>query len=157
MIRQQTRGFFLALDQERISTYQTMYYLLIITAGLYLALVASAPPQLIEVTLGPINYLGFLALNIVCPLMTLIGRRIVTLAARRPLGGSNGAFGGAWLQLAGDSGVWGAIIVYIACVINTSVWGQGLYGAFFVLMGVPGGFMFTLRSVRRLMQIRAAE
>jgi hypothetical protein len=53
--------------------------------------------------------------------------------------------------------VWGAIITYIACVINTSLWGQGLYGAFFVLMGVPGGFMFTLRSVRRLLQIRRNE
>ena len=61
------------------------------------------------------------------------------------------------MQFAGDGGVWGLILVYTACLINTTYWGQPLYVTIYFLMGIPGGFMFTLRSMRRLRQIKRRE
>lgn len=142
------------IDAESIRTFQTMYYVLIIAAGLYLLLAASGPPQTIEETLGNPEYKIWLTANIVCPLMTLVGRRVYRLAAAVPPGEPNSARGGAWLQIAGDGGVWAAICIYVLCVFNTSEWGQGLYAVFFVIMGIPGGAMFTLRSVRRVREIK---
>lgn len=156
-MRVQIRAFFQRIDAESISTFQTMYYSLIIFAGLYLALAANAPPQNVEPVMGHWQYHAWLGLNILCPTMTLIGRWLTHRAAAIPAGEANPARGAAWMQLVGDGGVWGAIIIYVACLAETTWWGQGLYGAFFVLMGVPGGFMFTLRSARRLWQIRARE
>lgn len=154
-VKTRWRRFAAALDSESVTTFQTMYYVLIVTAGLYLWLVARIPTQALEETLGSIAYSAWLALNIICPAMSLYGRRLFTVASRIKPGEPNPGLLGAWLQAIGDSGVWGAISIYVACIINTSYWGQSLYASFFVLMGVPGGFMFTLRSWRRICQINA--
>lgn len=156
-LRVRLREFLVDLDEGKIRSYQTMYYVLITVAGVNLMFVADEPPQMLQDSLGPQYYAAWLVLNLVCPPMALFGRWITSRAAKKPPGQPNSAYGAAVLQLAGDGGVWGAIIVYVACVINTTWWGQGLYGAFFVLMGVPGGFMFALRSARRLLQIKRRE
>lgn len=158
--RRKVQRFFRLLDDERIDTFQVMYYVLIVVAGSYLMFVARTAPvgiedqDLLMPILGHPFYEGWCALNIICPMMTLIGRHIGVKAAGLAEGQANSGVGAAWLRLAGDTGVWGAILIYIVCVFNTAWWGQGLYGAFFVMMGVPGGFMFSLRSMRRLMQMR---
>lgn len=153
-IRRQTSRFLASLDDEKIGGFQIMYYWLILSAGMYLLVVASGPPQLIDDTLDSPYYEGWLLLNIFGPIATLVGKRMTTTASGKEPHEKNSAVPGAWLQLTGDLMVWGAICIYILCVFNTQEWGRGIYGAFFVLMGVPGGFMFTLRSWRRIRQIR---
>jgi hypothetical protein len=156
-LRRRLRAFLTAIDAESIASFQAMYYTLIITAGLYLVFAATAPPQNVEPVMGHPQYQWWLGLNIVCPAMSLIGRRLTTRAGKAAPGEPNPGLGAAWMQLTGDAGVWFAIILYVWCVAATSWWGQGLYGAFFVLMGIPGGGMFTLRSFRRLLQIKRRE
>ena len=141
------------LDSETVTSYQTVYYLILATAGVYLWLGARIAPQPLEDTLTPVYYSAWLALNIAAPLSTLYGRRCMTVGARIKPGEPNPTLFGAWMQAAGDSGVWIAVCIYVACVFNTSYWGQALYASFFVLVGVPGGFMFTVRSWRRICQI----
>lgn len=141
------------LDAEKVTGHQTVYYVLMATAGLYLWLGARNPTATLEDTLGPTFYNAWLILNIACPLVSLYGRRLITVASRIRPDEPNPALAGAWLQLAGDGGAWGAVIVYIACIFNTTYWGQAIYPSFFVLMGVPAGFMFTVRSWRRISQI----
>lgn len=151
------RAFLTILDAESIVTFQAMYYTIIASAGLYLWLAADAPPQNVEPVMGHVQYEMWLAMNVICPVMTLVGRRLTSRAAGIDAGEPNPAKGAAWMQFVGDAGVFGCIVIYVTCVAATTEWGAGLYGAFFVLMGIPGGFMFTLRSLRRLFQIKRRE
>lgn len=151
--RRQIRRFGIVVDRELVSDYQKFYYPMIFLSGMYLAFVADEPTMALAVTLGRPFYLCWLGLHLVCPWMTLLGRRIYAKAKTTAPGEPNGALGAAWMQFAGDGGVWGAILIYVFCLFNTAYWGQAIYPSFYLLMGVPGGFMFTYRSFRRLRQI----
>lgn len=154
-LRRRIDKFNLIVDAELIEPFQKfVYYPVIIVFTAYLALVADGPPQAIEDTLGAFPYTVWLILGTFFPALSLFGRHLYNSAAKTAPGEPNSAFGGAWLMLAGDLGVWGAIIGYLACVGNTAWWGQGLWAVGFVLMGVPGGAIFTYRSFRRLRQIK---
>lgn len=156
-LRVRKRRFLADLDAERISSFQSFYYPMIMVAGLYCGFGADAPTAALADTLGRPVYLGWLCLNIACPMSTLLGRRLYAKAATAQPGQPNPAAGAAAMQLVGDGGVWGAILIYFGCFVNTFYWGQGIYPTFFFLMGIPGGFMFTLRSWRRWRQIRSIE
>lgn len=151
------KRFLITLDAERISGFQAFYYPMISFAGVYLWLIADQPTEALLQALGPYVYEGWLTLNIVCPQMTLFGRRLYSKAATVKPGKSNSSYGAAWLQFWGDAGVWGAILIYAACLFNSYFIGQPLYTAFYFLMGIPGGFMFTLRSWRRIHEIHRTE
>lgn len=145
------------LDAESIATFQIMYYTLFTVAGALLIFFPDFNVQYVDQTLGRRHYDAWLAVNLICPSLTLIGRRFTTLAARTAPGKPNSAYGAAWLQLAGDSGVWGNVLVYFVSMILTGLWMKELYTFAFILMGVAGGGMFTARSVRRLIQIEKAD
>jgi hypothetical protein len=143
------------VDAELIEPFQSfVYYPMIILFTAYLAFFADGPPQSVEDTLGTFSYGIWLILGTAFPALSMFGRHLYNSASKTCDGEPNSAYGGAWLMLAGDFGVWGAINGYMACVGNTAWWGQGLWAVGFVLMGVPGGAMFTYRSFRRLRQIR---
>lgn len=151
------RAFIKAVDDERITPFQLIYDIIFVCAGLYLGLVAQVPPQNIEPVMGSMYYDWWLALNIVCPILTQLGRYLTAKAARTPVGEPNPALGAAWLQFTGDFGIWCVVAIYLVCVAQTAYWGQAIYAIFFVFMGVPGGFLFTLRSWRRIHQIGHRE
>lgn len=156
-VLRQRRRFLQNLDEERISSFQTFYYWMIVLAGLYIWLVAEEPTRALLDTLGPGVYEGWVVLNLVCPLMTLIGRKLYNKSADIGEGKPNPAYGAALLQLWGDAGVWSAILIYAGCFFTTFYWGEPLYATFFFLMGIPGGFRFTWRSWRRIRQIHRTE
>lgn len=154
---QRMREFNTLVDAEQIIPFQKyVYYPVITVMTLYLAVGAQAPPQAIEENLSGAYYDAWLALGIAFPPLSLIGRHLYESAPRKN-GDSNSAYGGAVMMLGGDFGVWSAIIVYVICTADTFWWGQGLWAVGFVLMGVPGGGIFTYRSWRRLRQIRRRE
>lgn len=151
---QENRDEFLHdLDEEKIRGFQRMYYIIFTSGGLYLALAATVPVQVMEGVIPHSYYQGWMTVVITCPMLTLVGKSLTKRAAKKGPDDANAAVAAAWMQFAGDGGVWGAILIYIACIIDSTSWGDALFGAFFVLMGVPGGFMFTLRSWRRIHQI----
>lgn len=157
MVIERRRKFYSDLDAESIRQFQTMYYWLIVFAGIY-QIISLGPPEAVASSLGHPYYEFWVLLNILCPPMTLIGRRIFIRVGRDTLPGEpNSSRGAALLMLAGDGGVWGLILIYTACLVNTAYWGQPLYTTIYFLMGIPGGFMFTLRSSRRLVQIKRRE
>jgi hypothetical protein len=142
------------VDAELIVPFQRyVYYPLIISFSLYLAFLADGAPQGVDVTLGHGYYYVWLVLGSVFPALSLFGRYLFEASAKTVDGEPNSAYGGAWLMLGGDFGVWSAILIYLACVINAAWWGQAFWGLGFVFMGVPGGAIFTYRSYRRLRQI----
>jgi len=147
------------VDAELIVPFQRYVYYPVITGmTLYLAVGAAAPPQAIEENLtSDLGYGTWLGLGIAFPVLSLFGRHLYESAQKKQPGESNGAYGGAIMMLGGDFGVWSAIVIYILCTVNTFWWGQGLWAVGFVLMGVPGGGIFTYRSWRRLRQIRRRE
>lgn len=143
------------IDDESIRGYQKWYYPTIIVAGLYCWLGADQPTQALAVTLGQVAYSSWLLLHFLCPPAALIGRWVYDRGER--LGKRDTLYLGARLQLIGDAGVWAAILIYVACLINTTYWGAAIYPSFYLLMGIPGGFRFTLRSWRRLRQLKESS
>lgn len=145
------------VDAELIVPFQKyVYYPIIAIITTYLAFGAVGPPQAIEENLSGLYYGAWLLLGIAFPPLSLLGRRLYEKAPRSD-GDANGAYGGALMMLFGDFGVWSAILIYVTCTVDTFWWGQGLWAVGFVLMGIPGGGIFTYRSVRRLMQIKRRE
>lgn len=140
------------LRKETVEGYQRFYYPMIMTAGLYLWLGADQPTTALRDTLGDHAYNGWLLLHFVCPPVALYGRHRFDTAKIK----ADKLFG-ARLQLLGDGGVWAAICIYVACLANTFYWGQAIYPSFFLFMGVPGGFRFTMRSWQRLRETKELE
>lgn len=144
------------VDAELIVPFQTyVYYPIIIVFSLYLAFFADGKPQGVDQKLGDGAYYCWLALGSLFPALSLVGRRMFNAAAKTAVGEPNSAWGGAYFMLSGDFGVWLGIIIYLACVMDAAWWGQAFWGLGFVLMGIPGGAIFTYRSLRRLRQIRS--
>jgi hypothetical protein len=106
--------------------------------------------------LGEPSYTAWAWIVVVCPPITLIGRRLTNLSTGRAPGDSNPAWGAAWLQFTGDLGVWLAVSVFVYELFrfDRHWWSANLFLLLFLIMGVLGGFMFTVRSVRRLVGVK---
>jgi hypothetical protein len=141
------------LDAESISTFQSMYYVIFTVTSVLLIFFPDFHVQYVSAELGPNYYDAWVLINLICPMLTLIGRRLTTLSAKIEPGRPNPAYGAAWLQLCGDSGVWGNVLVYVSSMVMTGWWAKEIYVFAFLMMGVAGGAMFTARSMRRIMQI----
>jgi hypothetical protein len=157
--RARWRRFELRVDEERAETLQRVYYPMLVVAGLYCWLGSDemTKPLTKMIGEGPLTAFtlgGFIGLHLVCPVLTLIGRRLTARTATIPAGEPNPGVGAALLQLSGDGGILGAILIYFGCIVGSFEWGQPMYTTFYFLMGVPGGFLFTLRSWRRWKQIQ---
>lgn len=142
------------LDREEVRAFQGMYYVVFSLGAVMLLFVpgVDAAAGIVHLMLGSASYTGWAAINLVCPTITLIGRRLTTKAANTRPGESNSAWGAAWLQLTGDSGVWFGVNIFVYEVLrfNPHWWEQNLFLFLFLIMGVGGGAMFTFRSLRRL-------
>lgn len=150
-------GWLRRLDAESISTFQSMYYVVFSITAVLLIFFPDFHVQYVSTVLGRGYYDAWVLVNLICPTLTLIGRRFTTRAAMVRPGEQNFAYGAAWLQLCGDSGVWGNVLVYVGSMIATDWWSKEIYVFAFLLMGVAGGGMFTIRSVRRIVQIKQLE
>lgn len=137
-----------------LNALKWVYYPTFVLAGLYSWFVANEQTRSIRETLGPFTLGGFIALNILMPVIALTGAQMTKRAATKAPGEPNSAAGGAWFQLWGDGGVFAAIVIALLAFIATFQWGQAMYYTFFFLMGVPGGFLFTYRSWRRVRMIK---
>ncbi|MCX8559751.1 hypothetical protein OS122_02410 [Mycolicibacterium mucogenicum] len=154
-LRRRWAAFNALVDAEQIVPFQRyVYYPLIIGFSLYLAFITSEKPQGVDVLLGHSAYHCWLVLGSVFPAASLLGRKLFDSSLNRGPGEPNSAYGGACLMLAGDAGVWAAIVIYLSCLFSEAWWGEALWGTGFVVMGVPGGAIFTYRSWRRMRQIR---
>lgn len=155
--RNRRNGFYAAIDSESMVPFQTMYYYIFIVAGVYLIFLATEQVQAVEPVMGDHQYIIWCWLNIVCPTLSLVGRWVYKRAAGKAPGENNASVAASVLQLTGDFGIWWTVNIYLICFIQTTEFGSAVYGVFFCFMGFPGGFMFTLRSLRRLEQIRHKE
>lgn len=140
-------------SEPRIGSFQWFYYPMLTVIGLYCALVADAQTTSLQ-SIGQWALVGWISLTVACPVLALIGRLLTNHAAKAEPLQPNPGVGGAWLQLTGDGGVWLTILIYFACWVNVFDWGDPLYTTGYFLMGIPGGFLFTLRSIWRLRQTR---
>jgi hypothetical protein len=145
--------FLRRLDTESVTTFQSMYYMVFTVAAAAMVAMPDMHAYYVSVALGRYYYDMWLIATLVCPSLTLFGRWLTTRAAHTPPGKPNGAVGAAWLQLSGDLGVWGTVLVYVASMMATAWWTKELYTFGFMVMGIAGGGMFTLRSARRIHQI----
>lgn len=154
-LRRRWAKFNAMVDLEQIVPFQKyVYYPLIILFSLHLAFFADGKPQGVDRTLGDTAYYCWLVLGSAFPALSLFGRYLFDSSLKIPEGEPNSAYGGASLMLAGDFGVWMAICIYLGCILGAAWWGEAVWGLAFVLMGVPGGGIFTYRSFRRRRQIQ---
>lgn len=145
--------FFETLDAEKVSTFQTMYYWLFVSGALILIFIPQSHVSSMSQTLSKFHYSAWLAVNLVCPVLTLVGRRLTLRSSHVDPGEPNPAYGAAILQLVGDFGVWACVNIYIVSFIQAGTWLQEFTCFVFLVMGVLGGGMFTIRSFRRLVGI----
>jgi hypothetical protein len=144
------------LDTESVATFQTMYYIVFALLGVTL-LIPGVPVQHAHKIMHSLIYTMWIGLQMVCPVITLVGRRVSTKAAAAPAGAPNLSVLGAWLQFGGDWGVWVGVQLWTVSMFFTPWWTHNLFVLYFMFMGVGGGAMFTLRSLRRLLAIRARK
>ncbi len=142
MYRRQARAFLYLLDHEKVELQQTIFYVFMIIDGLYNTFAVSVPVQIIEESLGtvPWAYSAFLAMCILGPALSLLGKRMK---------GDN-AYTGAWCQLVGDIGVFGTTTTYVAATIYTQYWGKGNFAGLFVAASALGSLFFIIRGIRRI-------
>lgn len=145
------------LDREEVRAFQGMYYVLFTVCAGMLIWVPGMSAEYVSITIGGWSYDMWLWLTLCCPSLTILGRQMTVRASYRGPGESNTAYGGACFQLTGDCGVWASIDIYAYGLLETDWWQHHLYTSFFILMGVLGGGMFTLRSARRLEQIKRRD
>lgn len=154
-VRVRRDQFHVVVDAELIVPFQKyVYYPIISVFTLYLVFFADGAPQYVDRTLGDSAYWCWLALGSAFPALSLFGRHLYDISLKAAEGEPNSAYGGARLMLAGDFGVWMAIIIYLGCVFGAAWWGEAVWGIAFVVMGIPGGGIFTYRSLRRMRQIK---
>jgi hypothetical protein len=145
--------FLRKLDTESVTTFQTMYYVVFTIAAVFMVAMPDMHAYYVSGSLGRYYYDMWLMATLVCPSLTMLGRRLMKRAAHTPPNKPNFAYGAAYLQLSGDIGVWGTILVYVTSMMITDWWSKELYTFGFMIMGVAGGAMFTMRSMRRIIQI----
>jgi hypothetical protein len=146
------------LDREQVLAFQGMYYVLFSVGGAAMLLVPGidAAAGQVYLMLGPASYRGWAIMVTLCPPITMIGRRLTSRSTGLAAGDPNPAWGAAWLQFTGDFGVWTAINIFCWELFRYDHhwWSENLFLFLFLVMGVLGGFMFTFRSVRRLVAIK---
>lgn len=146
------------LYREQVLAFQGMYYVIFSVGGLLMLTVPGidAAAGQMYLMLGRTSYAAWAAMVMVCPVITLIGRRLTTMSTGRRPGEPNPAWGAAWLQFTGDFGVWLAINIfcYELFRFDHHWWAENLFLFLFLIMGVLGGSMFTIRSVQRLVGVK---
>lgn len=146
------------LDREQVLAFQGMYYALFSVGGALMLFVPGidAAAGQVYLMLGPASYGAWTLMVMLCPPITMLGRRLTARSTGLKPGDPNSAWGAAWLQFTGDFGVWSAINIFCWELwrFDHQWWSENLFLFLFLLMGVLGGFMFTFRSVRRLVGVK---
>lgn len=146
------------LDREQVLAFQGMYYVLFSLGGAAMLTVPGidAAAGHMYLMLGGVSYRAWAVMVALCPMFTLIGRRLTARSTGLHPDEPHSAWGAAWLQLTGDSGLWAAINIFCYELFryDRQWWSENLFLFLLLIMGVLGGFMFTFRSVRRLVEIK---
>lgn len=131
---------------DSVKPFQVLVYAGYLMAGIH-ALLARELPNAVGQILGPATHVGWIALLIVCPLLTFAG---IPVARRTPRG--------LWLQVAGDSGICFASALYVVALSQTVYAGRATFALWVVLMlGACAGALVVrnlrvLRAVTRVVR-----
>lgn len=129
--------FFTLLDAEGVGVFQALVYWHIgFAAGLYGLLVAGGTPQAVEDAMGPVWNAIWLWLCLAI-MVCLVGKRIHWDA-------------GMWLQLSGDLAASGVLLIYIVATLESSWWGQALFGVFLAAAIWECTLLLITRDIRRI-------
>lgn len=131
---------------DSVKPFQVVVYCGYLGAGLH-ALITGTVPNAVGQILGPTAHHVWVALLIVCPLLTFAG---IPIARRTP--------SGLWLQVAGDSGVAFASSIYVLALAQTVYAGRATFAVWVVLalaicaLALAGRNLRTLRAVHKRMR-----
>ncbi|MBF6573721.1 hypothetical protein [Nocardia farcinica] len=129
---------------DSVKPFQVLVYAGYLMAGIH-ALLARELPNAVGQILGPATHVGWIALLIVCPLLTFAG---IPVARRTPRG--------LWLQVAGDSGICFASALYVVALSQTVYAGRASFALWVVLMlGACAGAL-VVRNLRVLRAVTRA-
>lgn len=131
-----------AIKKDTVVPNQILFYALMVLNGLYNSIVVDVPTQVLEKSLTDSQYLFFVWMATVAPLLTIIGKTFRRSWAQT----------GCVLQLIGDIGVCGACTTFVVAVGYTTWWGQGTFGTTFVFASAIGSCLFIARDVLLLFE-----
>lgn len=139
------RRFWNAVDSEGVGLFQWMGYIILsFGAGIYNLFFAAQPSTAVVGVMGQPYYEIWLWMLIVLPLVCLVGKSL------------NGDFTltGMLLQLVGDVGAGGSLLIFTLASALTTDWGlEGNIGGFNTLIIFLCVVIFATRDVRRLTQV----
>jgi hypothetical protein len=125
-----------AIKKDTVVPNQILFYALMVVNGLYNSLAVDVPSQVLEESLTDHQYLFFVWMATIAPLLTIIGKTFKRSWAQT----------GCVLQLVGDIGVCGACTTFCVAVGYTQWWGQGNFATVFVFASALGSSLFIARD-----------
>lgn len=138
--------FWAAVDSESVWLFQGLIGGAFILCGLVGIFVAhGALPLTLMGSMGGLDALVWYALLIVSPSISLFGKAVSKTEI---------AYGGMWCQLTGDVTMVPALSAYLYGTLLSEPLGHGGFGAYLAAALLIGSFLFVIRDVRRLMQVR---
>ena len=138
--------FWAAVDSESVWLFQGLIGVAFITCGLVGIFVAhGALPLTLMGTMGGLDALVWYALLVVGPGISMFGKAVSK---------TDIAYGGMWCQLTGDVTMVPALFAYVLGTLQSEPIGHGGFGAYLALALLIGSFLFIVRDVRRIAQVK---
>jgi hypothetical protein len=138
--------FWAAVDSESVWLFQGLIGTAFILCGLVGIFVAhGALPLTLMGSMGGFDALVWYTLLVVSPSISLFGKAVSTTEI---------AYGGMWCQLTGDATMVPALSAYLYGTLLVEPIGHGGFGAYIAAALLISSFLFVVRDVRRIMQVR---
>lgn len=144
-IRKGVQRFWRLLDEEGVGIFQTVVYVHVIAAGLYLLIAAKGTvPQSVDDAMGT----AFNALW----LWLCVGASVALLGKWLTVH-ENTRYAGFVLQLAGDLFALTAFVTYVSATFYTTWWGKAVFAVFICAAIAECIVLLVIRDVRRIGQV----
>jgi hypothetical protein len=135
------------IDSRTVRLFQAIMYFFFLLNGVYAAFF-SEPVSVVDVAMGSVSYTVWVWLNIVCPLMVMVGCYMAGHVQRGKL--TSRATNGLLLQVFGDLGMTFTLSAYWVSMLYSAWWGKGT-SSLFGYMGLSVcAALLVVGDIRRL-------
>lgn len=136
------RRFWQLIDSEGVELFQWVFYIVIMSSGLYNLTTADGAPISVHPAMGGMDYDKWCWLNVTGPAACLIGKMCGHM--------KRFVDGGVWFQLTGDATLSLAVLAYVIAVFHVESWGRGMYGGWLGFATFLSIVVLIIRDVRRI-------
>jgi hypothetical protein len=133
--------FFVMLDSEGVELFQWLFYVIIAGDGAQNLFIAHRPPLTLQGSMGQPFFECWCVLEIIAPVLCLIGRSIYRTSFRKAANR---------FQLAGDLILGASESAYVIATFHIEPIGKGGHGGYLGLAFMLSAFLLAVRDFRRM-------